>query len=67
MNTKFITIKGRLEKAHYELVEALKLANKTAYCCGANIEDLVNEVERSISNTNDHIKNGIDEKDEVKK
>ena len=63
---KFQTLKGRLERAHYEILEALKLANKITKCCGDNIEISLIEIEKSISEVDHHIKKGINEKDLIK-
>lgn len=62
-NDNFKKIKTKLEKAHFEIIEALKIANKTAKCCGASIEDLLLNIERNIEITENHIETGINEKE----
>ncbi len=65
-DNKFVQIKEKLEKAQHEIVEALKVSNTATRCCGPNLDIVLNSLDKSIAEVNDHINKGINEKDLVK-
>ena len=63
--SRVASMRAELKKARKIVVEARRLAKKTAYCCEASLDSLISEIDHNIGTLEMHLKKGLLEGDVV--